>query len=140
MHGIQIISRASLCCCMEGMRVFELDLLDNIRSTHISFHANLFHADGVVHTVKLIRLLLLLRKFKRKASNSHTSVCCSQVVKLKKCDTKKNVLMFSLPQVPNVFTLIVCCLLRLFTGRRTGRQAESRLLQIDSSVMLLFMA
>lgn len=34
-HRIQIIIRASLCCCMKGMGVFELDLLDNIRSTQI---------------------------------------------------------------------------------------------------------
>lgn len=66
MHGIQIISRASLCCCMEGMGVFELDLLDNIRSTQISFHAMLFHADRVAHTGMLIRFLFL-RKFERES-------------------------------------------------------------------------
>lgn len=63
MHGIQIISRASLCCCLEWMRVFELDLLDNIRSTQISFHAMLFYADRVAHTRKL---LLFSRKLERK--------------------------------------------------------------------------
>lgn len=65
MHGIQIISSASLCCWMEGMGVFELDLLDNMRSTQISFHARLFHADSVAHTGMLIWLLLYLRKFER---------------------------------------------------------------------------
>ena len=77
MHGIQIISRASLCCCMEGMGVFELDLLDNIRSTQISFHARLFHADGAAHTGMLIWLLLFLRKFERVTSNSPSSMCYS---------------------------------------------------------------
>lgn len=51
-HRIQIISRASLCCCMEGIGVFDLDLLDNIGSALISFHARpslLLHWDvGVV--------------------------------------------------------------------------------------------
>ena len=41
MHGMQIISSAALCCRMKGMGVFELDLLDNIRSTQIWFHARL---------------------------------------------------------------------------------------------------
>lgn len=45
-HGIQIIGRASLCCCMEGMGVFELDLLDNIGSAHTPFHARVFHDDN----------------------------------------------------------------------------------------------
>ncbi len=77
MHGIQIISRASLCCCMEGMGVFELDLLDNIRSTQISFHARLFHADRVAHTGMLIWLLLFFRKFEMETSISPTSMSCS---------------------------------------------------------------
>lgn len=46
-HRIQIISHASLCYCTKGMRVFELDLLDNIRSTQICFPGCLFHADRV---------------------------------------------------------------------------------------------
>lgn len=65
MHGIQIISRASLCCCMEGMGVFELDLLDNIRSTQISFHARFFHVDTVAHTG--LWLLIFLRTFYRES-------------------------------------------------------------------------
>ncbi len=81
MHGIEIISRASLCCCMEGMGVFEQDLLDNIRSTQISFHARLFHAVRAAHTGMLI-WLLLLRKFKRETSNSLTKMYLLGIRKL----------------------------------------------------------
>lgn len=55
-HEIQIISRASLCCCTERMRVFDLDLLDNIWRAQIYFHARLFHVDGVVQSEMLIFL------------------------------------------------------------------------------------
>lgn len=42
MHGIQIISRASLCCCMEGMGVFDFGFPDNIRIGRIARHVRVF--------------------------------------------------------------------------------------------------
>lgn len=117
MHGIQIISGASLCCCMEEMGVFELDLLDNIRSTQISFHARLLHAERVAHAGMLTWLLLLFLK-KSLRNKLHTNV------------------MLSPSQAP----CTPICSLTLLTGRGTGREAERRPPQTDRSEMLFFMA
>lgn len=70
MHGIQIISSASLCCCTEGMGVFELDPLDNILSTQISIHATLFHVDRAALGGLLTGLLIFCEKFKRESQSA----------------------------------------------------------------------
>lgn len=130
MHGIQIISRASLCCCMEGMGVFELDLLDNTRSAQISFHARLFHAERV--------LILGLRKVGEgnlKPIDFNVSHLCKRVAL--RSGNKINLWMSIFFSVSSsIVASLPIWLLRPFTGRGTGR-AESRLQQTGSSGMLL---
>lgn len=77
LHGIQIISRASLCCCTEGMGVFELDPADNILSTQISIHATLFHVDRAALGGLLTGLLIFWEKFKRESRKRHNSLLSS---------------------------------------------------------------
>lgn len=134
MHGIQIISRASLCCCMEGMGVFELDLLDNIRSTQISFHASLFHADRAVHTGMLIRLLLFLRKFEwtnLKLTNFSVSLLNISFISFPYNKWWMNIYSFLLYRPPGLLCLLFSETLYW------KRNLKSRLLQTDSSLLLL---
>lgn len=122
-HGIKIISRASLCCCMEGMGVFELDLLDNIRSTQISFHARLFHAARTAHSGMLIWLLLFWESLRGKPQTHQLQ---SVTLKYKGNSQSDNRIilwlwfMFSFSQAAKLSAFPSVCW-DPFTGRGTGK-------------------